>query len=137
MTHEPRPDIDIEEDIRQIIGGFAPLKASRGYFEYRSHQGIVVLTGNIRSPQARRVLLDNIPRVPGVKGCEAGDLFDDEAVKFKVAQLLPPGLFANVHYGTVGITGKLPEGASAETIREAISAVPGVRRVAMELQPAK
>lgn len=137
MTHEPRPDVDIEEDIRQIIGGFAPLKASRGYFTYQSKHGTVVLTGNIRSPQSRRVLLDNIPRVPGVKDCDASDLFDDEEVKFKVAQLLPPGLFANVHYGTVGITGKLPEGASAETISEAINALPGVRRVAMELQTIK
>lgn len=135
MSSELRPDVDIEDDIRQIISSFAPLKASRGYFTYHSDHGKVSLHGNVRSPQSRRVLLDNIPRVRGVRGYEAADLFDDEEVKFKVAQLLPPGMFANVHYGAVAVTGALPEGASAATIEQAIQAVPGVRRVMMELQP--
>lgn len=131
---ERRPDVDIEDDIRQLIRSFAPLKASRDYFDFRSQNGVVKLWGNVRTTQARRVLLDNVPRVSGVMSCEADDLCADEDLRFEVAQLLPPGVFANVHYGTVAISGKLPEGASVEAISDAVRHVRGVRRVVADLK---
>ncbi|MBX3062597.1 MAG: BON domain-containing protein [Anaerolineae bacterium] len=131
---ERRPDVDIEDDIRQLIRSFAPLKASRDYFDFRSQNGVVKLWGNVRTTQARRVLLDNVPRVSGVMNCVADDLCADEDLRFEVAQLLPPGVFANVHYGTVTISGKLPEGASVEAISDAVRHVSGVRRVVTDLK---
>lgn len=133
MSIEVRPDVDIEDDIHRLIGTFAPLKASRSYFYFKSENGKITLHGNVRSPQAKRVLLDNVPRVAGVVSHEASDLFDDEEVKFRVAQLMPPGVFANVHYGAVTLTGTLPEGAKAEAIAKEIGNIPGVRRVALDL----
>jgi osmotically-inducible protein OsmY len=124
-----RPDEDIEEEIGHLIRSFATLKASRPYFTYHSERGQVTLKGNVRSAQARAVLIDNIPRLRGVVGCDATALYEDEALRFEVAQLIPPGLFANVHYGVVGLTGQLPTGASAEAIINAINQVSGVRRV--------
>jgi osmotically-inducible protein OsmY len=135
MTTVARPDVDIEDDIHRLIGTFAPLKASRSYFDVKSEDGKIILRGNVRSPQAKRVLLDNVPRVAGVASYDANDLFDDEEVKFSVAQLLPPGVFANVHYGAVTLTGSMPEGASADTISSEIGRISGVRRVALDLSP--
>jgi osmotically-inducible protein OsmY len=129
---ERRPDVDIEEEIGQLVRSFAPLKASYGYFAYKSSGGVVKVTGNVRTPQARRVLLDNIPRITGVVSCDNSELYDDDQIRFAVGQLLPPGIFASVHYGAVALTGRLPDGASADTIAEAIRRVSGVRRVGAE-----
>jgi osmotically-inducible protein OsmY len=127
-----RPDMDIEEEIELLIRSFAPLKTSRGHFTFKSADGHVTVEGNVRSPQARRVLVDNIPHIRGVVSCDSSKLLDDETVRLAVGVLMPPGVTASVHYGTVALTGELPEGASAETIIKAVSAVPGVRRVGAE-----
>jgi osmotically-inducible protein OsmY len=131
---ERRPDVDIQEDINELIASFAPLKASRPYFDYRIEDGIVRLSGNVRSPQARLVLLNNIPRIPGVLGMEPAQLYDDESIRFAVGQVLPPGLFASVQFGVVALTGKLPAGVSSDAILSAIQAIPGVRRVGAEYE---
>ncbi len=127
-----RPDEDIEEEIELLIRSFSPLKTSRGYFNYKSVDGHVSVEGNVRSPQARRVLIDNIPHIRGVVSCDSTKLVDDEMVRIAVGELLPPGVLASVHYGAVALTGNLPEGASADTITEAVSKVQGVRRVGAE-----
>jgi osmotically-inducible protein OsmY len=132
-----RPDVDIEEEIGQLVRSFSPLKASRGYFTFRSVNGHVTLEGNVRNPQARRVLLDNIPRIQGVEQVDHSKLYDDEMIRFAVGQLLPPGVFASVQYGAVALTGRLPAGASAETITQAIERIPGVRRVGAEFGQAE
>lgn len=130
-----RPDVDIEEEITQIVRSYSPLKASRSYFTYQSVNGRVVLVGNVRNPQARRVLLENIPRIQGVESVDASRLYDDEMIRFAVGQLLPPGVVASVHYGAVALTGRLPQDASADTIVQAVEQVAGVRRVGAEFGP--
>lgn len=132
-----RPDVDIEEEIAQLVRSFSPLKASRPYFTYQSRDGFVTLIGNVRSPQARRVLTDNVPRLKGVIGVDATRLYDDETVRFAVGQLLPPGIFASVQYGTVALTGRLSAGVSAEAIIQEISTLPGVRRVGADFGQAE
>ena len=127
--NERRPDVDIEEEIELLTRSFAPLKASRGYFTVKCTDGHVVAAGNIRSPQARRVLLDNLPHIRGVVDVDSTNLYDDEMVRLSVGQLLPAGVLASVHYGAVALTGRLPEGASADMIVNSIQAVKGVRRV--------
>ena len=132
---ERRPDEDIEEEIELLIRSFAPLKASRNYFRFKSTNGHVTVEGNIRSPQARRVLLDNLPHIRGVIGVDSTKLYDDEMVRVAVGQLLPPGVLATVHYGAVALTGDLPDGASADAIIEAVRQLSGVRRVGAEFGP--
>jgi osmotically-inducible protein OsmY len=132
---ERRPDEDIEEEIELLIRSFAPLKASRTYFKFKSTNGHITVEGNVRSPQARRVLIDNIPHIRGVVSSDSSKLFDDEMVRVAVGQLLPPGVVASVHYGAVALTGSLPDGASADAIIEAVRQVPGVRRVGAEFGP--
>jgi osmotically-inducible protein OsmY len=130
-----RPDVDIEEEIELLIRSFAPLKASRGYFRFKSTNGHVVAEGNVRNPQARRVLVDNIPHIRGVVDCDSSRLYDDEMVRIAVGQLLPPGVLASVHYGAVALTGQLPDGADPDTIQKAIADLPGVRRVGAQFGP--
>jgi osmotically-inducible protein OsmY len=124
--------VDIEEDVDELVSSFAPLKASRPHFDIRIEDGIVKLEGNVRSPQARLVLLNNIPRIPGVLGMDPSQLYDDETIRFAVGQVLPPGLFASVQFGVVALTGKLPAGVSSDAIVSAIQSIPGVRRVGAE-----
>lgn len=132
MEAERRPDVDIEEEVDLLIRSFAPLKASRGYFTVKSVKGKVKISGNVRSPQARRVLLDNVPHIRGVGSCDGAELYDDEMIRFAVGQLLPPGVVSSVHYGAVALTGDLPDGASADEILNAVRSVKGVRRVAAD-----
>jgi len=129
---ERRPDEDIEEEIGTLIRTYPPLKASRPYFTFQARNGHVKLTGNVLSPQARQVLCDNVPRIQGVKGCDCSELYDDEMVRFAVGQILPPGVVVSVRYGTVALTGQLPDGAKPEVIQAAAAKVPGVRRVGAE-----
>jgi osmotically-inducible protein OsmY len=133
---ERRPDVDIEEEIELLTRSFAPLKASRGYFKIRCVDGHVQVTGNVRNPQARRVLLDNIPHIRGVVDCDGSKLYDDEMIRFAVGQLLPPGVNASVHYGSVALVGHLPAGTSEDAIVQAIKAVPGVVRVVTDFPAA-
>ncbi len=127
-----RPDEDIEEEIELLIRSFSPLKTSRGYFSYKSVDGHITVEGNVRSPQARRVLVDNIPHIRGVVSLDSTKLVDDEMLRIAVGELLPPGVLASVHYGAVALTGNLPDGASANTIMDEVSKLPGVRRVGSE-----
>lgn len=128
-----RPDVDIEEEIGHLVRSFAPLKASRPYFNFQSVNGYVTIVGNVRNPQARRVLTDNVPRIAGVIHCDTNRLYDDEMIRFAVGQLLPPGVYVSVQYGVVALTGRLSEGVSQEAILNEIQAVSGVRRVGSEL----
>ena len=132
--NERRPDVDLEEEIELLIRSFAPLKASRGYFSVKCTDGHVVVTGNIRSPQARRVLLDNLPHIRGIVGVNSTNLYDDEMVRLSVGQLLPGGVLASVHYGAVALTGRLPDSASADMIVNSIREVKGVRRVGAQFR---
>lgn len=127
-----RPDVDIEEDVAQLIRSYSPLKASRGYFSYKANAGHVTLEGNVRSPQARRVLVDNVPHISGVTGLNADHLIDDEAIRIAVGALLPAGVYANVHFGAVALTGRLPAGENADSIIGKVNTVAGVRRVGAE-----
>ncbi|HRE46120.1 MAG TPA: BON domain-containing protein [Aggregatilineales bacterium] len=132
-----RPDVDIEEDIKQIINTFTPLKTSKPYFTLQVSNGVVTVQGNVRNPQARRVLLDNAPRITGVQKVDASAFFDDEQVRYDVGGVLPPGVHASVLFGAVALTGKLPEHATAEAIITLVSQVAGVRRVGVDFGEAK
>jgi osmotically-inducible protein OsmY len=132
QTHH-RPDVDIEADIEQLVRSFAPLKASRSFLTFRVEAGHVIIEGNVRNPQARRVLVENVPRIEGVSSIDHSRLYDDEMVRFAVGQILPPGIFAAVQYGNVALTGRLSLTASADAIIQAVKAIPGVRRVGATL----
>lgn len=99
-----RPDSDIEEDIRIFARSYDPLKQARGHFDFSSKNGHVTLRGNVRTMQARRVLVDNVPDIPGVVSMDARGLYDDETLRIELGKVLPPGVLVRINYGSVVIS---------------------------------
>lgn len=133
-SHGPRPDEDIEEDLRTFIHNYPPLQMSRPYFNFRSEGGVLHILGTVRTPQMRRVLIENAARIAGVSRVDATDLYDDDQVRVAIGQLLPPTVYASVHGGVVALTGSLPPGQPADALVAAVSKLPGVRRVGAALE---
>jgi osmotically-inducible protein OsmY len=130
-----RPASDIEEDIRDLIRSYDPLKQARPFLDFHVEDGKVTLSGHVRSMQARRVFVDNVPDIPGVKKMDDKKLYDDETLRLDIGKVLPRGVRVRVNYGAVTIAGQLPADASAEDIIRAVKGVLGVRadRVMSEL----
>ncbi|NJL95823.1 MAG: BON domain-containing protein [Anaerolineae bacterium] len=126
-TKVQRPDVDIAADIRRLERSFDPLKQARGHVSTLVQDGHVVLSGHVRSTLARRVLVDNVPDIPGVLSMDASALFDDETLRLKLGHVLPRGVFVRVNYGTVVLTGHLPDSVVLGDLIAKVGAVPGVR----------
>ena len=122
-----RPASDIEEDIRELIRSYDPLKQARPFIDFHAKDGKVTLIGHVRSVQARRVFVDNVPDIPGVKKVDGKKLYDDESLRLELGTVLPRGVWVRVNFGAVAISGSLPSGTSAKEIIKAVKGVPGVR----------
>jgi osmotically-inducible protein OsmY len=129
MTQTIRPDVDIEEDVRALIAHYPPLQADRHQVRTRVNDGVVTVEGHVRSVISQRYLLDRIPMIAGVKAVDASGLYNEEAIRLEAGQRIPSGVLANAVYSAVVLTGKLPDGTSAESVVEAVSQIPGVMRV--------
>ncbi len=125
----PRADMDIAEDIAGVIRSYPPLRASRPFITYSVNNGQVTLSGNVRSPQARYYLLERVPHISGVASVNADNLPDDEMLLVAIGERLPNGVYANALYGAIALTGTLPQNTTAQSLLEAVRAVPGVRYV--------
>jgi osmotically-inducible protein OsmY len=125
-----RPDVDIIEAIEDRIAHYPPATRDRHHIQVSSQGGLVTLKGNVKSPNTRSVLLETLPQVEGVKSVNADELYDDESIRLDVGRLIESGvMFANIEYGVVVLSGRLPSGKSAEEIVRQVAQVPGVRRV--------
>jgi|FLYN01.1.fsa_nt_gi osmotically-inducible protein OsmY len=125
-----RPDIDIIEDIEDLIAHYPPTMRDRHHIHIGAQAGAVTVSGYVKSPNTRSFLLENIPLVIGVRSVHADELYDDESIRLDVGKLIEPGvMFANVEYGTVVLSGRLPPGKTAEEYVRQVAQVPGVRRV--------
>lgn len=124
-----RPDEDIAADIASLIRSYPPLFQARHWIAYTVEGGIVTVNGHIKSPIAQRVLVDNLPTIPGVTELDASAVYNDEALRRAVGQVLPHGLWASLDFGAVLIEGTLPAGSKVDAIVADVSAIPGVRHV--------
>lgn len=124
-----RPAEDIAADIASLVRAFPPLVQSRHWFAYTVAAGVVTITGHIKSPVAERVLLDNVPDIPGVLEVDTTALYNDDDLRRDVGKVLPPGVWSAVNFGAVALTGSLPAGVDADTVVKTVLAVPGVRTV--------
>jgi len=125
----PRPDVDFEGDLQQLVRNYPPLHMSRQYFTFQVQDGNVTVVGNVRSLQAKWMLVERVPRIAGVKRVDVSRLYDDETVAVAIADHLPAGLYATVYYGMVALTGTLPLHADAPALMTAVETTPGVRKV--------
>jgi len=134
MTQMTRPDMDIEEDIRNIIAHYPPLQADRHQLRIESLNGDVRLTGHIKSLINHRYLVDRVREIPGVRSVNADQLYCEETIRIDSGRAIPQGVIANAVYGTVILTGTLPEGTSVETVVKDVALIPGVLRVVTKFQ---
>ncbi len=124
-----RPDEDILDDIENLIVHYPPLVNDRHHLQVSVTGGVATLTGYAKTPITRRYLIDGVTLTPGIKSIEASRLYDDESIRMEIARTIPTGVSINVEYGTVVLSGKLPEGKTEEDTVNALRAIPGVQRV--------
>jgi len=121
-----QPDVDIEADIRAFVRSFDPLKQSDRYFSYHVQDGVVTLKGNVRSAAAKHALLENLPKIKGVKAIHAESLYDDDALRLAIGRLVPSGTIVRVNYGRVVLSGYLPSGTDSQAVIDKVKGVAGV-----------
>ena len=134
MTQMTRPDIDIEEDIRNLIAHYPPLVSDRHQLRIEARHGEVLLSGHVRSLITRRYLLDQVRAIAGVVGVNADQLYCEETIRIESGRPIPQGVIANAIYGTVVLTGTLPTGTNAEDVVRNVALIPGVQRVVTKFQ---
>ena len=128
-----RPAEDIAENIAALVRAYPPLMHSRHTFSYNVAEGVVTLKGHIKSVIAERVLLDNVPHIPGVEAVEAKELYNDEALRMAVARVIPAGILVNIDSGYVHVSGMLPPRRKPEALVKKIEDIKGVRGVNLNL----
>jgi osmotically-inducible protein OsmY len=125
-----RPDMDIEVDIQDLIAHYPPLAHDQHHFEYDVDQGVVKVWGNVKSHVTQQYLLSQLPKVDGVREVQGQNLINDDDIRLDAAQLVPAGVFVNVEYGIVKLTGRLDDGTNVDGLVENISQrVNGIRRI--------
>ncbi|MBL8146750.1 MAG: BON domain-containing protein [Anaerolineae bacterium] len=122
-------DLDILEAIHSIIARYPPLTADRHRLQIAVRDGVVLLAGHDRTPITRLYLIDRVSELDGVRGINADGLYDDESIRLEIGRILPEGVIANVTYGIVVLSGKLPAGTTEAAVTKRAGAVPGVVQV--------
>lgn len=126
-----RPDIDILDAVQLWMTGYPPLVNDRNHIQVRVEAGVVILSGNIKTPITRNYLLSHIKQIASVQGVDDSALYDDETIRLNVGQVLTNGTIGQVEWGTVILVGKLPEGDVLDALVERIGKIAGVKRVVM------
>ncbi|MBZ0292145.1 MAG: BON domain-containing protein [Anaerolineae bacterium] len=124
-----RPDADIAADIEHLIRRYPPMMNDRHHVKFTVLEGKVTLIGYLKTPITQRYLTETISQVKGVTEVNASGLFDDEDIRLGVGQVIPVGVYCNIEYGAVVLTGHLPAGIDVAALTAEVEKVPGVRYV--------
>jgi osmotically-inducible protein OsmY len=124
-----RADVDIAADIEAIIQRYPPLVHDRPHLRVSVSDGVATVAGHLRSLNTRDFFLQALATVDGLKRVDSDFLHVDELVRLALGQVLPVGVIANTEYGTVVLSGRLPEAMSEDAVVARAGSVPGVRRV--------
>lgn len=119
----------IAQQIRDFIRTYDPVKASRPSFTFSVINGVVRLEGYVANRREYRVLLDNIPHMPGVVAVDDAMLYDDESLSLTLAHYLPLGVRIRVEDGTVSLMGHIQDDTNAMELILDLAALPGVDEV--------
>jgi osmotically-inducible protein OsmY len=129
MLSTARPDVDIHADVNDVILRYPPLAADHHQIRVLVTDGVVSVAGHVKSQPSRRYLLDAIPKLPGVKIVNGAGLHDEDTLRREIGKLVPPGVQVNVRYGTVILTGSVPEGTTADDLFALLTNIPGVEKI--------
>ena len=129
-----RPDIDIEQDLPHVFNGYPPLQHDRSRLSISVEDGVITLTGHVKTAQAREYFAREAAKIKGVKSVDVSETYDDEALSIKSGQVTPVGVYTMVSYGAVVLTGERPEGVTDEQLVAKVEQIPGVRKVLLNLR---
>ena len=125
-----RPDLDIEVDIQDLVAHYPPLAHDQHHFDFNVADGVVTLTGNLKSRVTHQYILANLPQIEGVKEVWAEALVNDDDLRLEISKQIPTGIFVNVEYGITKLTGRLESGTDVDTLMSSlISSVQGIKRI--------
>jgi hypothetical protein len=130
------PDLDLEHALHQTFLGHAPLMHDRHRIALKVKDGHVTVTGHVKSSITRRYMAEHLSQVAGVQSLDLSGLYDDDTIRREAGHLVPPGVFVNVEYGAVILSGTLPPDMSIEALVGQIGALPGAHRVLTMFAPA-
>lgn len=124
-----RPDIDIEKDAQNLMRHYPPLTNDRRRVSVTSQDGVVTVSGHVKSTPTYLYLLDHVAAIHGVKEVVNGGFYIDEEIRLNLGSVVPPGVNVNVEYGAVILAGRLPEDVNIEDLVREVALIPGVNRV--------
>lgn len=124
-----RPDVDIEEDIRDLIAHYPPLSHDRHRVKVSARGGKLTVAGYVKSRATRHYLLEHLPDIDGVSSVNDKEFFDDETIRIEAGRIVPPGVQVNVEYGAVILSGRLPTDVKEADVVKKIKIIPGAHRV--------
>ncbi len=134
LTKISRPDVDIEADIQDVIAHYPPLQSDWHQLHINVTGGVVALSGHTRSKVSRTYLIERVQALRGVTAVTREELYDEDTIRREVGQRTPTGVFANARYGTVILTGSLPEGVDATQVVNDVAQVAGVQQVVTKFE---
>lgn len=122
-------DVMIEEDIHDLMLSYTPVKHDRHQLHVSVNDGNVSVKGYVKGRPAYTFLVEQLPKVKGVKTVDISELYYDENIRIQTGHVIPPGVLVAVEYGAVILSGKLAPGLTVEEVVKRVAQVPGVRRV--------
>jgi osmotically-inducible protein OsmY len=129
MVQATRPDMDVRDDIYDMVAHYPPLQSDRHHFTVEVSGGNVTLSGHVKSPITERYFADRVKGIRGVLSVNHDRLYNEEEILLEVGRRIAKGVIANTIYGTVILTGTLPQDKSGEAVVNDVAQVAGVQRV--------
>lgn len=126
---QSRPDVDIHADIQHLETQYPPLVNDRHKVDFTVQDGVVTVSGYVKTVPTYNYLLNNLAQIPGVKQVIADNFYSDEGIRRHAGGAVPFGVQVRVEYGAIVLTGDLPEDTTVETVVDNLRMVQGVRRV--------
>ncbi len=134
LTKISRPDVDIEADIQDVIAHYPPLQSDWHHLHIAVNGGVVDLSGHTRSQVSRTYLIEKVEAVRGVQAVVREELYDEDTIRREAGRRTPTGVFVNARYGTVILTGSLPEGVEAAQVVNDVAQIAGVQQVVTKFE---
>lgn len=124
-----RDDQLISDDIRRIIINYAPTANDRFHIMFHVKDGVIELSGYVRTRPTAAYLIDRVRQIEGVLGLETDHFYSDEGLRLEIGRIIPSGVQVRVEYGTVILAGRPIDDVDSEIILQSVSQVAGVQRV--------
>ncbi|MFZ4815939.1 MAG: BON domain-containing protein [Phototrophicaceae bacterium] len=129
------PDVDLLTDVTDVFYEYPPLQHDRSRITVNVTDGVVTLSGHVKTSGTHEFLLRAVAQVAGVRAVHSETLYHDDALRIQVAQYIPYGVFLTVAYGALILNGKLPAGVNVVDLVAQLEKIAGVRQVILNFKP--